>query len=72
MSRRREWQSAASLALSLGASSAFILRAVEEVQREQENILLMQQRTESVRCIAFNLNSLTDNQLFTDFRFKLS
>ena len=55
----------------LNLSDEFMHRAVTGARREQINISQLMRRRRSVRPATFNLNSLSEHQLLTDFRFKL-
>lgn len=53
-------------------SKQLLLKTLINVKKEHLNCVLMAQRTREVQSVVFNLNSLSEHELLTDYRFKLA
>lgn len=71
IARRRRWQQLARLAQAMEVSESFVIRALENAEHEHDNVIRLQSRTREVQNVSINLNTLSDLQLATDFRFRL-
>lgn len=59
------------IALHLGLGDAFVVTAINKAKTEHRNVSSLLQRSNRVSTLAININSISDVDLFTDFRFKL-
>lgn len=69
---RKIWQRAAEICLMKPMSKQLLLKAPSNIKKEHLNCVLMLQRVREITSVVFNLNSLSEHELLTDYRFKLA